>query len=125
MRVTFLARCALVPGMRDYADRKLARLARHAGRLHEVRLVIEGDPGRKPPFTAELTAHMDHSHLAARVDADTQQEAVDRIVDKLDRQVVRRKDRVTEHKGHAPAGADPLAPRPRGVDEGPSESLRH
>ncbi|HEV3124598.1 MAG TPA: ribosome-associated translation inhibitor RaiA [Candidatus Dormibacteraeota bacterium] len=118
IRVSVVARCRLEPGVRVYAEEKLVRLERRAPRLHEVRLVLEGDERRQPAFGAELVAHLQHHRLVARVDATSQREAVDRVIEKMDRQIRRRKDRVTEHKGHAAAGTDPAAPGPRSAPIG-------
>ena len=115
LRTSLVSRCRLDPGVHEYAEAKLRRLERHSPRLQEARMVLEGDPRRIPAFSAEIVAHLGHAHLSARADASTQREAVDRVVDKLDGALLRRKDRVSEHKGHAHAGADPARPRPRGA----------
>lgn len=120
LRMNVVSRCRLESGLRAHAEEKLQRLSRHCPRLHEARLTIEGDVHRNPPFTAEVVAHLGHTQVTARVDAATQREAIDRVVDRVDRRLLRRKDRVTEHKGHPHAGADPTDPGPRGVTPAPA-----
>lgn len=115
MRLTVTARSRLDPSLRTYAVEKLAKLERHDGSIHEARAVLDDDERRVPRASAEIFVHLRHEQLIARCDGSTVQEAVDRVVDKIDRQIVRRKEKVKEHKGRPAAGSDPLAPGPRHV----------
>jgi putative sigma-54 modulation protein len=123
MRLTVTARSRLDPALRTYAVEKLARLERHDGSIHEARAVLEEDERRVPRASAEVFVHLRHEQLIARCDASSVQEAVDRVFDKIDRQIVRRKERVKEHKGRAAAGSDPAAPGPRHVVAAPAALL--
>ena len=115
LRMSVVSRCRLERGVRAYAEEKLQRLERHCPRLLEARLTVEGDEHRIPAFTAEVVAHVGRAQVTARVDAATQREAIDRVVDRVDRRLLRHKDRVTEHKGHSHAGSDPAHPHPRRI----------
>lgn len=103
MRVTITARQRLAPALRAYAEEKLQRLGRHVS-LHEVAMVIDHDERRVPPTSIEVISSLHHARLAAKVQADTVREAIDKVVDRADRQVLRRKDRVTDRKGRTGAG---------------------
>ncbi len=118
MRLTVTARTRVDPALRTYAVEKLARLERHDGRIHEARAVLEDDERRVPRASVEVFVHLHHTRVTARSDGTSLREAIDRVADKVDRQVVAHKDRVKEHKGHAAAGSDPLAPAPRHVANG-------
>ncbi|HEV7677710.1 MAG TPA: ribosome-associated translation inhibitor RaiA [Candidatus Dormibacteraeota bacterium] len=107
------------PALRTYAVEKLGKLERHGEGIHEARVVLEDDERRVPRANAEVVLHMRHTQLVARCDGSTLQEAIDGVVDKMDRQIVRQKERIKEHKGRAAAGSDPLAPSPRHVDRTP------
>ncbi len=102
MSVTVTARQRIPTAMHRYAEEKLERLSRHTT-LHDVTMVIDHDENRNPACQAEVIVHIHHTRLAAKVEAGTVQEAIDLVVDKADRQVLRRKDRVTDHKGHVGA----------------------
>jgi len=115
MRLTVTARTRLDPALRSYAVEKMARLERYDGKIHEARAVLEEDDRRVPRASAEVFVHLHHEQLIARCDASTVQEAIDLVLDKVDRQILRRKERLKEHKGKAAAGSDPLAPGPRHV----------
>src|ERR1700730_2915911 len=116
MRVTVTARKQLTADLREYAEEKLRRLERHAN-LHEVSLVIDRDSRRIPEAAAEVVVHIHHTRLAARAQAGTAREAIDKVVDKADEQIRRRKERVGNHKGRVGADAEP--PRRHGgeIDE--------
>ena len=108
MNVTVTARQRISPAMHRYAEEKLARLSRHTP-LDDVTMVIDHDDHRIPPSQAEVIVHLYHTRLAAKVEAPSLQEAIDLVVDKADRQVLRRKDKITEHKGHTGAGGGGVA----------------
>jgi putative sigma-54 modulation protein len=118
MHLTVTARTRLDPAMRTYAVEKLEKLERHDGRIHEARAVLVEDDRRVPRASVEVFVHLRHTNLTARCEGPTLREAIDKVVDKIDRQIVRQKEKVTEHKGRPAAGSDPLAPAPRHVEAG-------
>jgi ribosomal subunit interface protein len=118
MHLTVTARTRIDREMRTYAVDKLERLGRHDGRIHEARAVLEEDDKHVPPASAEVSVHLHHTTLRARCDGTTLREAIDKVIDKIDRQILRQKEKVKEHKGKAAAGSDPLSPGPRHVTDG-------
>src|SRR5258708_21012500 len=104
MRLTVTARTRIDPAMRAYAVEKLERLERHDGKIHEARAVLEEDDRRVPRASAEVFVHLHHTQVKARCDGATMREAIDRVADKIDRQILSHKERVKQHNGHAPAG---------------------
>jgi ribosomal subunit interface protein len=111
LRVSVTARRPITDRLRAYAEEKVERLARHT-QLHDVTLIIEPDQHGSARCSAELVVHLHHVRLVSRGDGSTVQEAVDLAVERADRQVQRRKDRITHRKGHM--GADGLAARSGG-----------
>ena len=118
MRLTVTARTRIDPTLRSYAVDKLERLERHDGRIHEARCVLEEDDRRVPRASAEVVVHLHHTLIKARCDGTTLQEAIDRVADKVDRQILNHKEKVKGHKGRPAAGSDPTAPAPRHVEAG-------
>lgn len=104
-RISITMRQPLPGNMERYARAKLERLARHAN-LHDVNVVIDHDIHSHRLSRVEVVAHLHHVRLAAEAQAATLSEAIDLAVDRADRQVLRRKDRVTSRKGRV--GADGL-----------------
>jgi putative sigma-54 modulation protein len=118
MRLTVTARTQIDPEMRTYTVEKLERLERHDGRIHDARAVLEEDDRRVPRASAEVVVHLHHHVIKARCDGTTLREAIDKVTDKVDRQVLSHKEKLKEHKGKPAAGSDPLAPAPRHVEAG-------
>lgn len=99
MSATVTARRPLAAPLIEYAEKKLERLERHAN-LHDVSLIIDHDVNRIPPCATEVIIHIHHTRMAVHAEGTTVQEAIDRVIDKADRQALRRKERVGEHRGH-------------------------
>ena len=99
--------------VRRYAEEKLAKLDR---RLHELTLVEvtlsqEHNPSIADDHTAEAVAHLKGTTLVARESAPTHEAAIDRLLDKLERQVERYRDKRThEMRRRANHGAPPPVP---------------
>ena len=107
LRVAVTAQTPHPAEVRAYAEARIARMSRHA-RLHDASMIVEARQGQQPAYSAELVVHLHHVRLVATAAGATSQEAIDAVVNRVDRQVLRRKDRVTERKGHL--GADGVGP---------------
>jgi len=105
-RVEITVRQPLPASLEDYVRAKVDRLSRHTS-LHDVNVIIDHDIHSHRPSRVEVVAHLHHVRVAAQAQAPTLPEAIDLAVDRADRQVLRRKDRVTAHKGRV--GADGVA----------------
>jgi putative sigma-54 modulation protein len=96
--------------VRAYAEDKVRRLDHHFDRILEARLEFDL-PSRKrlnPPKQAELLVHVQGGFLKGRATAPHLQEVVDMVVDKVDAQLRRRKERLKDHKAPHAGG------KPRG-----------
>jgi len=98
MRMSISGRQRLHPGVRGYAEAKLARLDHHAS-LDDLTLILNFEQARVPPASAELIVHLHHTRFAVHAEAAGLREAIDAVADRADEQVRRRHDRVTSHKG--------------------------
>ena len=105
-RVSITLRQPLPPNLHEYARAKVERLTRHTN-LHDVKVIIDHDIHSHRLSRVEVVAHMHHVRVAAQAQAPTLPEAIDLAIDRADRQVMRRKDRVTRHKGQI--GADGIS----------------
>jgi putative sigma-54 modulation protein len=98
----------LSPTLRTYAEGKVRRLDRHYDRILDARLELDLAARRSldPPKVAELHVHIQGAIVKGRATAQRMQEAVDLVVDKVDEQLRRRKERIKDHKA-LPAGGKP------------------
>lgn len=82
------------PALRDYVDSKLAKLERHFDHLTDIHCVLTVE---KLEHKAEATVQLSGGTIHAdAVEADMYA-AIDGLVDKLDRQVRKHKEKITDH----------------------------
>jgi len=82
---------------RQYAEAKLAKLDRRLSDLTLVEVIFsrEHNPSIAHDHTVEAIVHTKGPHLVATESAPTYEAAIDRLVDKLERQVERYRDKRT------------------------------
>ncbi len=84
----------ITPALRDYVNSKLSRLQRHFDNITNtvVTLTVE-----KLVQKAEATVHVAGADLFAASESEDMYAAIDALADKLDRQIIKHKEKV---KGH-------------------------
>lgn len=88
----------VTPALRDYVAAKLTRVERHFDQVIDatVQLTVQ-----KLHQRAEITLRMRGNHIHVEAVEEDMYAAIDALADKLDRQVLRHKDRVKEHQTDA------------------------
>ena len=79
---------------REYIRRKLTRIDRCFGPMIRSHVVLHGKRNR---HQVEATAHTKGTQWHSTADDKDMYVAIDRVVDKLDRQVIKHKERVVDH----------------------------
>jgi putative sigma-54 modulation protein len=102
------------PEIKAYAQAKLEKLARHSDHVLEARLELSTDKKKSAETlkVAELTVHVagrTGNILKAVQSAEHMNEAVDLVIDKMDRQIRDHKERLKDHR--APKNGASQAPR--------------
>jgi ribosome-associated translation inhibitor RaiA len=111
----------IAPDLVDYVQRKIAAVLRHTGRAAlsaHVRIVRHADPARTRPVAASATIGMARSDLHVHADAATAREAVDLLLDRLDRRIASTYRHPRRRGGRPPA--PPPTPMPSGTGDGDS-----
>lgn len=93
----------ITPALRTYVTSKLDRISRHFDQVVDVKVLLSVDKLREKDLRqkAECNIHVKGRDIFAEsVHADLYA-AVDELADKLDRQVLRHKDRTQEHHHEA------------------------
>ena len=116
------------PQIKAYAQAKLEKLARHFNHILEARMELgtEKNKSLENMKVAELTVHVTGrtgNILKAVQSAGHMNEAVDLVIDKMDRQIRQHKEKLKDHRKAKPAvlaAQAPAAPggavvRPNGV----------
>ncbi|MBB3277718.1 MULTISPECIES: ribosome-associated translation inhibitor RaiA [unclassified Pseudoxanthomonas] len=83
----------VTPALREYVETKLKRLERHFDQPFEVRTQL---CTRKPDYVAEATVSLAGRTLHADAGAQTMYAAIDILADKLDRLLVKHKEKKTD-----------------------------
>ena len=83
--------------LKDYVTSKVKKLERHYDHITNAHVVLSVD---KLDQRAEATAHVSGAELFADAVAEDLYAAIDMLVDKLDRQVIKHKEKLVErHHG--------------------------
>ena len=94
----------ITPALRDYVQDKLARMVRHFDHALDVRVILSVD---KLDQKAEATLAAPGKTLHAEAVAPDMYAAIDLLADKLDRLVIKQKEKMTDHhRGASAARSD-------------------
>ncbi len=80
--------------LRDYVDEKFQRLERHFDNVVDVHVILTVE---KKERRAEATLAVSGARLFAEAIEDEMYAAIDRLIDRLDRQIVKHKEKRSDH----------------------------
>ena len=94
----------VTPALRSYVTDKLDRITRHFDQVVDVKVLlsIENQTEKERRQKAECNIHVKGNDMFAESAHHDLYAAVDELVDKLDRQVVKHKDRIRNHHHESP-----------------------
>ena len=94
----------VTPALDNYVRNKLSRINRHFDQVVVVKVIltVEKQKEKERRQRAECNIHVKGNDMFAEASHADLYAAVDELVDKLDRQVVRHKDRLQDHHHAAP-----------------------
>ena len=84
----------ITPALRDYVNNKVARLERHFDHVTDVHCVLSVEKLR---HRAEATINVTGGKLFADSIEEDMYAAIDGMIDKLDRQIKKHKEKLTDH----------------------------
>ncbi len=85
----------ITPALRDYVNTKLERLERHFDHVTNVHVILSVEKLRQK---AEATIHVTGNNIFAEAEEHDMYAAIDKLIDKLDSQVRKHKEKVTDHR---------------------------
>lgn len=87
----------ITPALRDYVDEKLERIERHFDNVTSVQVILSVEKLRQK---AEATIHVAGNDIYADAVDEDLYAAIDALSDKIDRQIKKHKEKLTEkHRG--------------------------
>jgi len=84
----------ITESMHDYVMSKLERVERHFDNVTNVHVILSVEKNRQK---AEASVHISGGELFANAENDDMYAAIDAMADKLDRQIKKHKEKLTDH----------------------------
>ena len=83
----------LTTALKDYVNQKTERLGRHFEKVTNVNVILTVEKQRQ---MAEANIHVSGKDLFANSEDNDMYTAIDKLVDKLDRQLIKHKEKTTD-----------------------------
>lgn len=87
----------ITDSMRDYVNEKIQKLERHFDKVTNTHVILTTESQN---FKAEATVNMSGNNIYAECIEEDMYAAIDGLIDKLDRQVKKHKEKITNHLHH-------------------------
>jgi len=84
----------LTPALREYVRSKLDRIEKHFDHVTNVNVVLSVE---KQTQRADASVNVAQKQLHANAESSDMYAAIDALVDKLDRQILRHKEKLSDH----------------------------
>ena len=95
----------ITPAIRSFVDEKFERLERHFDHITNIHVILTVEKGRQK---AEATIHVNRGNIFAEAQSEDMYAAIDLLIDKLDRQVIKHKEKLSNHKSGGRTKSQPL-----------------
>lgn len=90
---------SVTPAIRDYVHSKFSRINRHFDHLIDVNVILTVE---KLAQKAEVSVHVRGRDIHVETVDENMYAAIDTLADKLDRQIIKYKDKAQAHQHEAP-----------------------
>lgn len=84
----------MTESMNNYVTSKMEKLERHFDHVTNVHVILSVEKTRQK---AEATIHITGNDIFANAEDENMYAAIDALIDKLDRQIKKHKEKVTDH----------------------------
>lgn len=84
----------ITKSLNSYVQDKITRLKRHFDQVLDIHVILEV---QKTTHKAEASLHVSGNHIFADASAEDMYAAIDSLIDKLDRQIVKHKEKLKDH----------------------------
>lgn len=97
----------ITDALKGYVDNKFERLERHFDHVTNAHVVLSVEKLRQ---RAEATLYVNGGNLFAEAVHEDMYAAIDALIDKLDRQMIKHKEKKTNHRGTGHKGLEEAPP---------------
>lgn len=84
----------ITDSLNSYVNEKITRLERHFDHVIDIQVILTVEKLR---HKAEATLHVSRNNIYAEAVEEDMYAAIDALVDKLDRQVIKHKEKIKDH----------------------------
>ena len=84
----------ITDALKQYVETKMNKLERHFDHIHHIHVILNVQKLRQK---AEATLHLPGTDVFACSEHNDMYAAIDALIDKLDRQVIKHKDKLNSH----------------------------
>jgi len=95
----------ITDSLKQYVLDKFKRIERHLGYINNVHVILQVEKFRQ---SAEATMNVSNGELFASSESDDMYAAIDSLVDKLDRQAIKHKEKTNRHKQPSKNNFNPM-----------------
>ncbi|MHC8440740.1 MAG: ribosome hibernation-promoting factor, HPF/YfiA family [Candidatus Eutrophobiaceae bacterium] len=81
--------------LKTFVEEKISKLAKHSDNISNVHVILTVEKGFQK---AEATLHIDHHDLFAEDQQDDMYKAVDNLIAKLKRQILKHRQKMNSHR---------------------------
>ncbi len=85
----------ITDALRSYVESKFTRLERHFDNMTNIHVILGIEKERQK---AEATIHVSRGNIYADIEHEDMYAAIDGLIDKLDRQLKKHKEKLTKHR---------------------------
>lgn len=85
----------ITPSLRDYVNNKIEKIHRHFNNITNVHVTLSVD--KKFQQKAEAVIKLAKGEIFADSESEDMYAAIDLLIDKLDRQVIKHKEKLSQH----------------------------
>lgn len=98
MQINFTGhRMEITPALKSFAQEKFDKLERHFDKITVINVIFDVEKLRQ---IAEATILVAKGELHASSESEDMYTAIDILVDKLDRQLIKHKEKLRDHRDH-------------------------
>lgn len=85
----------ITPALTDYVNKKMEKIQRHFQHITSINVILTVEQKRLQ--RAEAQVHLPKNDVHAKAESEDMYAAIDMLVDKLDRQVLKLKEKMNDH----------------------------
>ena len=86
----------ITPALKQHTNQKLSKIKHHFDQAMNINMILEV---QKDVQTAEATIHLRGADLFAKAESNDMYASIDKLINKLDSQILRYKEKLHSHRG--------------------------